>query len=349
MTFYAQLLNKVFFYTQVGYDGQTYRSEKKPGINLYSAVTEFILLKNKIHLGFGLHSWNGLSRYANSNPAKLLVIDKPGFADPVYNTFSQFGRQFGMYAKGNLNQFHYRISVSKPFEYGVLGGVVGKTIERVNENLSVKSYFAWQFFDTDDSLLPYMAMNNLGQGKIFNLGAGFYYHPQSTTGIWDNQTETSDIFLFGLDGFWDLPLKNKGAITSYFLYNYNFFGRNYLHSGSLMNVSRMDEEFTIEQGAGNSQWDVGTGHIVRIELGYLLAGQIIKSKLQPYGAVTYKNFEALDEASFQFDIGINLLTYWQHTKWTLQYSTRPIYGFVGNRNIVTHAKGQISFQTQIWF
>ncbi len=75
----------------------------------------------------------------------------------------------------------------------------------------------------------------------------------------------------------------------------------------------------------------------------------MKNRFQPYGAFTYKNFEALDEASIQFDAGINWLMYGHNIKWTLQYSTRPIYNYIDGLNIVTENRGQVILQTQICF
>src|SRR5665811_2056713 len=116
---YTYLMDRVFIYTQIGYDGQTYNSARKPGINLYDAQTEFIFAKDKLHVGFGLNTWNGVSRYNNSNLQEFLVVDNPGFAYPVEGTFDQFGRQLGIYAKGSLGKFDYQVSVVKPFETGI--------------------------------------------------------------------------------------------------------------------------------------------------------------------------------------------------------------------------------------
>ena len=82
----------------------------------------------------GLNSWNGVSRYNNSNFAEFLVVDQPGFAYPVEGTFDQFGRQLGIYAKGTLNKLQYRISVVKPFETGIDSISTPVTLEKINEN-----------------------------------------------------------------------------------------------------------------------------------------------------------------------------------------------------------------------
>jgi hypothetical protein len=146
-----------------------------------------------------------------------------------------------------------------------------------------------------------------------------------------------------------MPTKNKGAVTSYLGYYYYFFGPNYLHSMGKMNVSKMAIENALLQGAGNSEWEVGTGHIVRGEFGYLLPRKILNSQFQPYGAFTWKNFHALDQSSLQFDAGVNWLIHGHNMKWTVQYSTRPIYNFVDEKNIISEYKGQIILQTQICF
>jgi hypothetical protein len=284
----------------------------------------------------------------------------------------------GIYAKGTLDKLHYRVSVVKPFEYGIDSIASPVTTERINENFAVKGYFEWQFFDKENTLFPYMTMNNLGRAKMLNVGAGFYYHPEamlvettkdlSTVDPWiaglliasGNSdklpnyadyypSKISDIFLAAVDVFLDIPTKNNGAITSYLCYYYNFFGPNYLRSMGKMNVSKMTPELALPQGTGNSEWEVGTGHIVRGEFGYLLPGKGLKNRFQPYGAFTFKKFEALDEASVQFDAGINWLMYGHNIKWTLQYSSRPIYTEVENQQLWTDSKGQIILQTQIYF
>lgn len=375
---YAYLMDRVFMYTQIGSDGITYRMAGKPTVNLYNAQTEFIAVKDKLHIGFGLNTWNGVSRYSNSKLLEFLVVDNPGFAYPVGGTFDRAGRQLGIYAKGTVSKLHYRVSLVKPFEYGIDSLSSPVTTERLNENFAVKGYFEWQFFDKENTLFPYMTMNNLGRAKMLNLGAGFYYHPEAMLVQAEKDLSTvdpfmaawlislgnedllpdfaayapspiSDIFVAAVDVFLDMPTKNNGAITSYLGYYYNFFGKNYLRAMSQMNVSRMTADIALPQGIGNSQWEIGTGHIIRGEFGYLIPGTGIKNRFQPYGAFTLKKFEALDDISFQYDAGINWLWYGHNLKWTLQYSSRPIFTVVEGKNKWTDSKGEIILQTQIFF
>ncbi len=228
-------------------------------------------------------------------------------------------------------------------------------------------------------MFPYLTMNNLGRKKMLNVGAGFYYQPEAmlveaekdlstvdemlagwliatgnedllelyATGYYPSQI--SDIFMASADVFADLPLRNKGALTSYLSYGYYFFGPDYLRNMSTMNVSRLATNASLLQGAGSSQWKVGTGHIVRGEWGYLFPKEFLKTRIQPYGAVSWKNFEALGEDSFQFDAGANFLMHAHNIKWTLQYSTRPVYMQTDGQNRIHEYKGQFILQTQLSF
>ncbi len=374
---YANLLDKVFIYTQAGYDGKTYRPDKNQGFSLINLQTEYILAKEKLHLGLGLHSWNGISRYSNSLFSELLVVDNPGFAYPVDGT-SLSGSQLGIYARGTFSRMGYRLSVVKPFETGnnLISSPV--TTERVNENFAVKGYFTWQFLDRENSFLPYMTMNNLGRGKLFNLGAGFYYHPEAMlveakkdlstvdpmlagllimagnyTLLYElaeySPSDISDVFIASADVFLDLPGARNSAFTCYIGYFFNFSGANYLQSFERMNISNIAAGSVLPQGQGSSEWEAGTGHIIRGEFGYLIHGKELNNRIQPYGAFTWKNFDGLNEASLQFDAGINWLINRHNIKWTLQYSSRPVYQLVENEYRVNQNLGQVILQTQVYF
>lgn len=334
----------------LGSDGNSFKIPGNPGVSLYNAQTEYIFVKDKFHLGFGLNTWNGLSRYNNSMLLEFLVVDNPGFAYPVGGRHDRFGRQLGIYAKGTIGKLHYRTSIAKPFQFGVVESDQPQSLtERENNNMAYKGYFSWQFFDTEGTLFPYMSMNNLGRARKLNLGAGFYYHPEAMIQPVGGGFEYPDIFLFAIDAFLDMPLGKGAAITSHLAYNNYNFGDNYIRSAGAINVSTADPAMALPQGIGNSEWEVGTGQIVRGELGYLLPGSGNKNRLQPYGAFTWKNFEALNEASLQYDLGINWFMYGHNIKWTLQYSSRPIYTTVDGNENWTSSKGQLILQTQIHF
>jgi hypothetical protein len=347
---HTYLFDKVFMYTQLGADGISFKTQGNPVISLFNAQTEYIVIKDKFHLGFGLSTWNGLSRYNNSRLLEFLVVDNPAFAYPVGGRHDSFGRQLGVYAKGTVGKLHYRTSVTKPYQFGVVeNNQLSGVTERINNNLAFKGYFSWQLFDTEGTLMPYMTMNNLGRARILNLGTGFYYHPKAMVQPSESGFKYPDIILFAIDAFLDMPLSNGAAITSYLAYNNYNFGDNYIRAAGAMNVSMADPASAIRQGVGNAEWEIGTGEIVRGEIGYLLPGEDLRNRLQPYGALTLKNFMGLDEASLQYDLGFNWLINSHNLKWTLQYSSRPVYTMVGNINEWTESKGHLILQTQIYF
>lgn len=56
LIFYTYLIDKMFIYTQVGMDGLTYNSANNPTVKLFNAQTEYIFIKDKLHIGFGLNT-----------------------------------------------------------------------------------------------------------------------------------------------------------------------------------------------------------------------------------------------------------------------------------------------------
>ena len=70
-----------------------------------------------------------------------------------------------------------------------------------------------------------------------------------------------------------------------------------------------------------------------------------KVRIQPYGAVTYKDFDALQKSSTQYDLGANFLLDGHHSKITTQYSTRPVYSAPG---VKENSKGEFIVQLQIY-
>ncbi|MGL5112534.1 MAG: porin, partial [Flavobacterium sp.] len=70
-----------------------------------------------------------------------------------------------------------------------------------------------------------------------------------------------------------------------------------------------------------------------------------KVRIQPFGAFTYKDFDALKKSSTQFDVGTNFLLDGQHSKITAQYSTRPVYSAPG---VKESSKGEFVVQLQIY-
>lgn len=376
---YAQISPRYMILTHIGINNQTfinggasgstgtggYGAGKKPGLFFHDAWNEYAIVLPQeskpfsLSVGAGLHYYMGLSRMTMSSTLNYLTVDAPIFNWPLIENSDQFARQIGLFAKGKYYKWEYRFSINKPFATNqnptnVTDANLARAVDNNNATQWSKAgYVEYQFFDKESNFLPYKVGTYLGTKKMFNIGAGFYNAPKGTQTSVNGVIEEHPINLFAGDIFLDMPIgakEKKMAITAYSVfYNYDF-GPNYLRNLGIMNESITDPSFTGSPalaGAGNLQAMIGTGNIWYTQAGILLptSSEKPKVRIQPFGAYTYKNFEALDKASNQFDIGANFFLDGHHAKITTQYSTRPVYTAVDN---IDTYKGEFIIQLQIY-
>lgn len=376
---YSQISPRYMIVTHIGINNQSfinggaagsqntggYGAGKKPGLFFHDAWNEYaVVLPNEkkpfsLSIGGGLHYYMGLSRMTMSSTLNYMTVDAPIFNWPLIENSDQFARQIGLFAKGKYNRFEYRLSINKPFSTNVApvnttdANAAVAVDNNGNARWSKAGYFEYQFFDKESNFLPYKVGSYLGTKKVFNLGAGFYTAPSATRTSVNGVIEKHPINLFAGDVFIDMPVgakEKKAAITAYSVYyNYNF-GPNYLRNLGIMNTGVVDPNFSGTKalaGVGNTQPMIGTGSIWYTQAGYLIPNKAEKPKvrIQPFAAFTYKNFEALDKASGQYDLGTNFFLDGHHAKITAQYSTRPVYTAVDK--IDSH-KGEFILQLQIY-
>jgi hypothetical protein len=363
---YTQISPKFLILAHIGINNQTfvngggsgtagtggYGVGKKPQVFLHDMWTEYQVVKGKLYLGTGLHYWNGISRASSASTLNFLAMDAPIFNWPLIEESDQFARQFGIYAKGKIGKIDYRIAANKPFAtpINVPAGVANadaflqanpnRAFSSINNAWASAGYLAYEFFDKESNVLPFFVGTYLGSKKVFNIGAGWHYHPQATRSFnaGTNSFDTHDMKLFGVDAFLDLPLnKDKGtALTAYAVY-YNYdFGPNYIRAIGIMNEGTPNPAAgALRQGGGNADWRLGTGQIGYVEAGYLLPKNLLgdKGKLQPFGSLTYQDFEYLGEPALNYSVGFNYLIEGHHAKISLKYQTRSLYN--GDVNLVS--------------
>ena len=374
----AQLSKRYMIVTHFGINNQTftnggapgtsgtggYGAGKKPGLFFHDAWNEYAVIlpeesKFSLSLGGGLHYYMGLSRMTMASTLNFLTIDAPIFNWPLIENSDQFARQMGLFAKGKYGKFEYRVSYNKPFATNLIPvePTNGESAVAVDNNGNAKwskaGYFEYQFLDIESNVLPYKVGSYLGTKRVFNIGAGFYNAPDATRTSGGGDIWKHDITLLSADVFVDMPIgkpEKKMAITAYSVfYNYDF-GPNYLRNLGIMNVGTVNPDYTGERalaGPGNFQPTMGTGNIWYTQAGIVLptVQEKPKVRIQPYGAYTYKNFEALQKASSQFDVGANFFIDGHHAKVTTQYSTRPVYTAVDKTDGL---KGEFTVQLQIY-
>ena len=376
---YAQVSKRYMILTHFGINNQTfinggaagtsgtggYGAGKKPGLFFHDAWNEYAVVlpekdkKFSFTLGAGLHYYMGLSRLTMASTLNFLTIDAPIFNWPLIENSDQFARQVGLFAKGKYGKLEYRMSYNKPYATNLVPTNVTVADNAVavdnsgNTKWSKAGYFEYQFLDQEANVLPFKVGSYLGTKKVFNIGAGFYTAPDATKTSVNSTINKHDIKLFSADVFLDMPIgkkENKMAVTAYsVLYDYDF-GPNYLRNVGIMNIGSVDPNFTGSRaiaGAGNAQPTMGSGNIWYTQAGVLLPCKDAKPKIriQPFGAVTYKKFDALEQSSTQFDVGSNFFLDGHHAKITAQYSTRPVYTSLTNRS---GSLGDFIVQLQIY-
>lgn len=317
--------DRVVLYTQLGFNGLSAVSAK-PQIFFHDVWAMLRIAPQQCYIGFGLNGWNGISRLSSVSSQKTMTLDHPGFNYPNINRADIESRQLGVFMKGTVSRISYRAAIAKPFAYnGVPNEPQSDTAyEFPSAKLSYKAYAAFHFLDKEYFNTPYLDMTYIGAKKIFNLGAGFDFHPRSIA-EYNAETvrELKNKLHLGADIFIELPMVQNRTFTLYSVFYYNDFGNNYLRASGTMNQWSGG---TGMEGAGNNEFKMGTGNIWYTTAGYLFRNDFLKipGRIQCFYAFTHKNFEALQTPLFNHDIGLNYFLAGQKLKFSLQYSLRPI-------------------------
>ncbi|AGC75602.1 hypothetical protein LX97_00294 [Nonlabens dokdonensis] len=280
-------------------------------------------------VGGGLHYWNGISRLNNQSTLNMLTLDNNRQSWATIGLSDQFARHMGVYFKGKFDRLQYRVSINEALTNGLdVGGIPGINNATYNgrEILGGKDagknfagYFDYQLLDQESNFLPYKVGSYLGSKKVFNVGAGFFYHPNGSVSLdGNNNFQGEDVAIFAVDAFYDAPVGDKGAaITAYATYQNNDYGTN----------------FTLGQ-------TYETGSMLYAHVGYVLPSKNDRLKLQPYLSVSSRNIDAIDDNANRFGIGGNLYFSGHHSKLSLEYANQKY----GNLDAV----GTVTLQAMIY-
>lgn len=342
---------------------------KRPQVYIHDAWTEFAVDPGKLHIGAGLHYWNGVSRLTSNSTLNFMTMDAPIFNWSNIETTDQFARQFGIYAKGQLGKLDYRVAVNKPFVNGsTINAMTARpesniqTANALNERAAYQGYFKYMLWDAESNLLPFEVGTYLGSKKVFNIGFGFYTHPEATgakvSGVTDSLRKYTQTVI-GADVFLDMPLdKAKGTAVNFLLTYYNMnFGPRYLRNIGILNEHTATATAAAAannyswSGGGNAQPTIGTGNIVYAQAGYLFPKLKSGHQVMPYATYTYKDFERIGQASGQFGLGVNYFINGHFAKITAEYATRPVYRVdptAASGVVRNGSAGQFTIQTHIF-
>ena len=287
-----------------------------------------------LYIGAGLHYWNGLNRLANASTLNLLTLDAPrpfaGWHAIGYT--SQFARHLGLYVKGAIEKFDYRVAFNRASEYDAFGGgtsygdntnnastvVYGHQHRSGSEDGSwiISGYFRYNIFSPESITLPYAVGTYLGGKRVLAVGAGFFAHPAGArdigdgTGVdgvagTDDDTATVggiattnaanvDVIHASVDVFGEFPFGQNASGGSLTFYL----------AGTLYNYG---ENFV-------ARW-AGTGVNIYAQVGYMTPVKW----LQPYVGFQIGLYDGLNSDVWSLNAGLNFLIVKHHAKVTLEW------------------------------
>ena len=356
----GQLTDHIFVYTQFGLNNFDYVAPRKQGAFFHDAVAEYKVWKKKKYLsvGAGLTSMGGPLRYSAPSVGSIMMADAPIYQQTTTDQNDQFGRKLGVYLKGQIGKFDYRVSVSKPFSAQTMVATSGQTFTTAIDTsyatnakfsptppqLQYQGYFKWHFLDIESNDVAYNTGTYLGKKRMLTLGAGFQYQ-QNAMRYWDSTVVPAaptageikrdlvshNLLIVGLDLFYDSYIsKEKGnAISAYGAWSYADYGNNYLRYNGVMNMATGSNgtQNVNAKAFGNAFPMMGTGNTEFVQVGYKFKNNLLKSHgtLQPYMGVQLSQYQALLYSNMTVvDVGVNWLISGYH-KISLNYQSRPVY------------------------
>ena len=369
----AQLNPRFLIYTHFAVNNQNAVSGgvapgtdgKKPQFFILEAVTDYKVFKY-LNLGGGLHYNNGISRLTSPSTSTILPLDLPLVNFPTVDQIDQFARWLGVYARGRIGKFNYRLAVDEAFLTNLSSTPATLTTNVAeynprNTSHVYQGYFNYNFLEPEANLLPYFTGTYLGTKRVLSVGTGFLYNQD---GMYSRPapnpaplpadpfaipTSQHDINIFGADVFYDAPLDTaRGtALTVYGAYYHSDFGPNYVRF-----VGALNPGYGPDARRGNAIPQSGTGSSEYVQVGYLLPKKLLgpKARLQPYLTYLHSSYAGLRDASGDRkqvhvpNVGVNVLLDGHHAKLTLDYRHRPDF------TDVNHVKyrPELTMQMQVY-
>jgi hypothetical protein len=308
---YAKLSPKILFLTHFGLNSLSTENLTSLGNNgdgpqlfLHGAWGEFQVSKG-LSVGGGLHYWNGLTRLSSQSTLNFMTLDqsRPFTSWHSLGVTDQFARHLGIYAKGQVGNFDYRLAINSPLinnlgagkDYGIKdSGLSYSGVSHMDKNgqntgnTIVEGYFRYNLLDQESITLPYQVGTYLGEKKVLGIGTGFFFHPD---GMYNTSSSIHEnVFHFAADLFMEMPIE-EGAIHLYASYIDFNYGENYV-----------------------SRW-AGTGSAWYGQLGYYFS----PFKVMPYLAYNLGNYDGFGESIHSMDVGINYFIKGHNAKITLEY------------------------------
>ena len=362
----GQLTDRLAFFVQFGQNNLNYLSARKASSFFHDVTVDYAFVKKHLSVGMGLNGWNGPSRFSNISVSSIAVLDPPSYQEVTNDTYDQFVRRLGIYAKGKFGRFDYRLSAAKPFTIKTATGIdpittnTNSTFSTLPPNLVYQGYLMYQFLDQESNFAPAMTGTYLGKKRVLNLGVGFYTQKNAMFHI--NPSNASDtikqnILLLAADLFYDAPIniKKGTAISAYVCYSKYDFGTNFLKVNGANNSadgSSLSKTNFDKANYGTAFPYLGSGNILYTQVAYKLKSDLLgdRGTLQPFGNIQYSQYSKLNDPMYVFDLGVNWLLIGHNTKVTLDYQNRPYFTENAAGNLKeTSRRNMVVVQLQLAF
>jgi hypothetical protein len=293
---------------------------------MHDLWAQYSVTKNHV-IGSGLHYFNGISRLNNQSTLNMMTLDNNRESWSTIGLTDQFARHLGVFGKGKFGRLQYRVAINDAVTNGLdtrtpdsTGTAVyagKKLLGSETAGFAYAGYFEFNFLDQESNFLPYKVGTYLGTKKVFNIGAGFFAHPNGSVSSDSTGTLTgNDVTLFAADAFFEMPLGNKNAaITAYATFQVNDYGNDYRYSA------------------------YGTGNMVYGHVGYLIPRVKDKTRFQPYVSYGSSTYDATPDSKDLLGAGINAYMSGHNSKLTLEYKKQE-FG--------TSTTGTIGLQAMIY-
>ena len=230
----------------------------------------------------------------------------------------QFARHVGVYVKGKIGKLQYRVAFNEanastldnrdPVADGVTVYGGRRILGSGDAGKVFQGYFDFNFLDQESNFLPYKVGTYLGSKRVFNVGAGFFSHPD---GVIEANGEGANVSIFAVDAFYDAPIgANNGALTAYAVYQNNDYGENYNFG------------------------PYATGNMIYAHAGYLVPGDKSKTRVKPYVSFQNRQIDAIDDNATRFGLGANLFLTGHHSKLSLEYTNSKV-GDLDSNSLLT--------------
>jgi hypothetical protein len=312
MLMFSQVTDKFLILTHFGLNSLTANNMHPVGKNTSAQLFfhdfwgQYAIAKNHT-IGAGLHYFNGISRLNNQSTLNMLTLDNNRQSWSTIGLSDQFARHLGVFGKGKFGKLQYRVAINDAVTNGLdtrtpdtTGTAVyaGKRLlGSASAGFSYAGYFEYNFFDQESNFLPFKVGSYLGAKRVFNIGAGFYTHPNGgVTSDTAGNLNGSNVTLLAVDAFYEAPVGNKNAaITAYGTFQINDYGKDYLYSA------------------------YGTGNMIYGHVGYLLPGDKNSTRFQPYVSYGTHSYDASSDSRNTLGVGVNAYMSGHHSKLTLEY------------------------------